>query len=34
MATISKRRNGDGSISWDALVRVVGYPTTGTSFRS
>jgi hypothetical protein len=34
MATISKRRNGDGSISWDALVRVVGYPTTGKSFRT
>ena len=32
MATISKRRNGDGSTSWDAMVRVVGYPPTGKSF--
>ena len=34
MATFSKRRNGDGSTSWDAMVRVVGYPATGKSFRS
>ena len=34
MATISKRRNGDGSTSWDAVVRVVGYPATGRSFRT
>ena len=34
MATIRRRRNGDGSTSWDALVRVVGYPTTGKSFRT
>ena len=32
MATFSKRRNGDGSTSWDALVRVVGYPAIGRSF--
>ena len=34
MASITKRRNGDGSTSWDALVRVVGYPATGKSFRT
>src|SRR4051812_42381055 len=34
MATITKRRNGDGSTSWDALVRIVGYPPTGKSFRT
>jgi len=34
MATISKRRNGDGSTSWDAMVRIVGYPATGRSFRT
>ena len=34
MATFSKRRNGDGSTSWDAKVRVVGYPTMGKSFRT
>jgi integrase len=34
MATFSKRRNGDGSTSWDATVSVVGYPRTGKSFRS
>ena len=32
MATFNKRRNGDGSTSWDAMVRVVGYPATGKSF--
>ena len=34
MATFSRRRNGDGSTSWDAMVRVVGYPPTGKSFRT
>ena len=34
MASITRRRNGDGSTSWDALVRVVGYPATCKSFRS
>jgi len=34
MATRKKRRNSDGSTSWDAMVRVVGYPATGKSFRS
>jgi integrase len=34
MASFSKRRNGDGSTSWDAMVRVVGYPATGKSFRT
>jgi hypothetical protein len=34
MATLSKRRNGDGSISWGAMVRVTGYPATGKSFRT
>ena len=34
MATFNKRRNGDGSTSWDAMVRVVGYPPTGKSFRT
>ncbi|MEJ7667583.1 MAG: site-specific integrase [Casimicrobiaceae bacterium] len=34
MASITDRRNGDGSTSWDALVRVVGYPATGKSFRT
>lgn len=34
MATFNKRRNGDGSTSWDAMVRVVGYPAIGKSFRS
>ena len=34
MATFTKRRNGDGSTSWDAMVRVVGYPATGKSFRT
>jgi integrase len=32
MATFTKRRNADGSTSWDALVRVVGYPATGRTF--
>ena len=34
MASVTTRRNGDGSTSWDALVRVVGYPATGKSFRT
>ena len=34
MATLRKRRNGDGSTSWDATVRIVGYPTIGKSFRT
>jgi hypothetical protein len=34
MATMRKRRNGDGSTSWDATVRVVGYPTIARSFRT
>ena len=34
MASITKRRNGDGSTSWDAMVRIVGYPATGKSFRT
>jgi hypothetical protein len=34
MASISKRRNGDGSTSWDAMVRIVGYPPNGRSFRT
>ena len=34
MATFHKRRNGDGSTSWDAMVRVVGYPATCKSFPS
>ena len=34
MASITNRRNRDGSTSWDALVRVVGYPATVQSFRT
>jgi len=34
MATLRKRRNVDGSTSWDATVRIVGYPTIGKSFRT
>lgn len=34
MASISKRRNGDGSIRWDAMVRRTGYPASGKSFRT
>jgi len=34
MATFRKRRNGDGSTSWDATVRVVGYPAIARSFRT
>jgi integrase len=34
MASFNKRRNGDGSTSWDAMVRIVGYPSRTKSFRS
>src|SRR4051812_6475815 len=34
MASITKRRNGNGSTSWDAMVRVAGFPATGKSFRT
>lgn len=34
MASFRKRRNGDGSTSWDALVRITGYPAQGRSFRT
>lgn len=34
MASITSRRNGDGSMSWDATVRVVGYPAACKSFRT
>jgi integrase len=34
MASIRRRRNGDGSTSWDAMVRIVGYPAHGKSFRT
>src|ERR1700687_3812743 len=34
MATMRKRRNGDGSTSWDATVRIVGYPTNARPFRT
>ena len=34
MASITKRRKSDGSSSWDALVRIVGYPATCRSFRT
>jgi hypothetical protein len=34
MATMRKRRNGDGSTRWDATVRVVGYPTIARFFRT
>ena len=34
MATISKRHRKDGGLTWDATVRVRGYPTRCKSFRS
>lgn len=34
MATVSKRRHVDGGLSWDAMVRVRGYPTQCKSFRT
>jgi len=32
MASIARRRNRDGSSSWDTTVRIVGYPTQCQSF--
>jgi len=34
MASIARRRNRDSSPSWDATVRVVGYPAACKSFRT
>ncbi len=34
MATITKRRRVRGAISWDAVVRVRGYPTRRKLFRT
>jgi integrase len=34
MASITRRRNADGSTSYDAMVRVTGYPTTCKTFRT
>ena len=34
MASVSKRRNGEGSASWDALARVGGFPTIDESFAT
>ena len=34
MASIAKRRNRDNTTSWDATVRVVGYPAACKSFRT
>lgn len=34
MASIARRRNRDGSTSWDATVRVVGYPTACKTFST
>lgn len=34
MASISKRRRAQGAVSWDAMVRVRGYPTRCKSFRT
>lgn len=34
MASISKRQRARGAISWDAMVRVRGYPTRCKSFRT
>jgi integrase len=34
MASFSKRRNADGSTTWDVQVRVVGYPSRSKSFRT
>jgi len=34
MACFQKRRNADGSTSWDAIVRVAGYPARYKSFRT
>ena len=34
MASITRRRNRDGARSYDAVVRIVGYPTACQSFRT
>ena len=34
MASILKRKRVRGAISWDAMVRIVGYPARGKSFRT
>ena len=34
MASINKRRRKDGGTSWDAIIRVRGYPTRCKSFRT
>lgn len=34
MATPHRRRNRDGSVSWDVTVRRIGHPTTCKSFRT
>ena len=34
MASISKRRSVDGDLTWDACVRVRGYPSRTKSFRT
>lgn len=34
MASISKRRRTDGGTSWDAMIRVRGYPTRCKTFRT
>ncbi|MFO1306607.1 MAG: site-specific integrase [Burkholderiales bacterium] len=34
MASITKRRRKDGGTSWDAMIRVRGYPTRCKSFRT
>ena len=34
MASINKRRRKDGGTSWDAMIRVRGYPTRCKSFRT
>jgi hypothetical protein len=34
MATLRRRRNRDGSTSWDVTVRRLGYPTACKSFRT
>jgi hypothetical protein len=34
MASLTRRRNRDGSASWDATVRVVGYPTACKTFST
>ena len=34
MASITKRRRNDGGTSWDAMIRVRGYPTRCRTFRT